>query len=67
MLLLRRPTFEEASMEPQGLGCGVAIINELSNLSAKASMEPQGLGCGVLRRWQSPTLEGDRLQWSHRV
>ncbi len=37
-----------ASMEPQGLGCGVRVCYLQGRAPiAAASMEPQGLGCGV--------------------
>ncbi len=36
-----------ASMEPQGLGCGVRRPNQDDSQDEGASMEPQGLGCGV--------------------
>ncbi len=37
----------KASMEPQGLGCGVILQPCLELEEVSASMEPQGLGCGV--------------------
>ncbi len=60
------PDSRQASMEPQGLGCGVAQHIPARILEAGASMEPQGLGCGVARN-AAHQAQDSQLQWSHRV